>query len=119
LVEEGRYDALEKLRLRLRDPELDEANRRRLDALRPAYEARPKKAGRRPVPPERIQRVAAVYRRALAEGRRPTQAVKDDLGVSRSQASKLVMRARAEGFLGPTEQRKAGEKTTKTVRRTT
>lgn len=48
------------------------------------------------------KRVAAIYRKALAEGRPPTTAVMKALHVEKSTAAKQVARARARGFLPST-----------------
>lgn len=57
---------------------------------------------------EVLRRVAKVYREATG-GRAPTQAVADELGVSRSHAGRLVGQARNAGYLGATKPGKAGE----------
>jgi Family of unknown function (DUF6214) len=51
---------------------------------------------------ERLERVAEIYRGALAEGRPPVNAVADDLPASRSTAGRLVGQARQAGLLTPT-----------------
>ena len=51
---------------------------------------------------ERLERVAEIYLRALAEGRPPVQAVATDLPCSRSTAGRLVGQARKVGLLSPT-----------------
>jgi transposase len=58
----------------------------------------------------RLVEVAEVYRRAHAVTNSPTQAVADHFERPRSTAAKWVQRAREEGLLGPTEERRSGEK---------
>lgn len=58
--------------------------------------------------PERLERVAAIYLRALAEGRPPVQAVAEDLPCSRSTAGRLVGQARKGGLLAETTRGKRG-----------
>jgi hypothetical protein len=58
---------------------------------------------------QRLDRVAEIYRAALASGAWPTQAVAEGLHVSRSHAGRLVMMARRRGKLGPTLPGKKGE----------
>lgn len=55
---------------------------------------------------ETLRTVAKAYR---AAGRAPTQAVADELHVSRSHAGRLVAQARDRGFLGATTPGRAGE----------
>lgn len=50
----------------------------------------------------RYERVAAVYRRAVAEGQRPVKAVAAAEGLSSGGASALVVRVRQAGYLPPT-----------------
>jgi hypothetical protein len=54
------------------------------------------------------KKVAAIYRKA--GGRKPTQAVADAENVSRSTAVGWVRRCRELGVLGPTEERRPGER---------
>ena len=56
--------------------------------------------GRR-ITPEQLDRVADIYRRAIAERRPPLREIERDLTVSRSTAGRLVMQAREAGILGP------------------
>lgn len=58
---------------------------------------------------EVMEYVALVYRIAFACGEGPTGAVRDAFGVPRATAARWVTRARADGHLGPTEERRAGE----------
>jgi hypothetical protein len=86
-----------------------------LDALLAlAMESEPAPPGRQPVTPERLAKVAKLYRAATSgtfpgQGG-PTAMVGRSLGVSRSQAAALVQRAREDGFLGPAPRGKAGER---------
>jgi hypothetical protein len=64
---------------------------------------------RRTLTPEFLERVAEVYRDALAEGKPPTAAVGDAFGVEHSTASKYVRRARDVDLLGESRQGLAGE----------
>jgi hypothetical protein len=59
---------------------------------------------------ESLRVVAHVYRIALAVRDDPTSAVASGLKLPRSTAARWVKTARARGFLGPTEERKAGER---------
>jgi hypothetical protein len=63
------------------------------------------KTGRRPLSPDDLARVAAVYR---AGGTKPTQAVAKAFGITVSAAGKRVARARRAGLLDPTTQGRAG-----------
>lgn len=56
----------------------------------------------RDTPPERLANVVRVYNAAVAAGRAPVKAVKDELFLSRSNASRLVSQARKAGLLAPT-----------------
>ena len=56
-----------------------------------------------------LERVAEIYRGALATGNPPTQAVAENLPCSRSYAGYLVRQARAEGYLGATSPGRAAE----------
>jgi hypothetical protein len=61
--------------------------------------------------PAQLELIAKTYREAFASGSpSPTKDVADKLGLSRSQAAKLVMRCRDPrvGLLGPTKAREAG-----------
>lgn len=64
---------------------------------------------RKPIPAQELERVAAIYREALSAGLPPTKTVHERMGISRSHAGRLVMRARDYGLLGPALGRKAGE----------
>lgn len=57
--------------------------------------------------PKALQAVAIIYRVAYAAGDNPTNAVAQNLNLSRSTAGRWVMKARAAGYLGETEQRRA------------
>lgn len=59
---------------------------------------------------ESLQVVARVYRLALAIREDPTAAVASGLQLPRPTAARWVKTARARGFLGPTEERRAGER---------
>lgn len=108
LIERGRAGAVKALSGTLKRPDLTEAQREQLEALRPAYEARRGRPGRPPVPPQKLQLVADIYREAYEQRQHPTKAVEQKLGIGRSHASKLVVRARRAGLLGQTEERKPG-----------
>jgi hypothetical protein len=56
-----------------------------------------------------LERVAAVYRRAVAAGTPPSAAIASEFGITRSTARKWVQRARARGLLGPAVGRRVGE----------
>jgi hypothetical protein len=58
-------------------------------------------AGMRRSTVERFRRVAAVYRKALAEAGNPVQAVAAEFNLTGPSAANLVARARAAGFLPP------------------
>jgi hypothetical protein len=73
---------------------------------RPAQPPSRRKASREPITDDVLRRVAEIYRTA---GSAPTQAVADELHVSRSHAGRLVAQARAAGHLGSTTPGKAGE----------
>ncbi|HMF83881.1 MAG TPA: DUF6214 family protein, partial [Acidimicrobiia bacterium] len=66
---------------------------------------------------ERLRQVAEIYRAANDRGERPTLAVAQALGYSREYASRLVMRARDAGHLGPAQKGKAGEYQERPVKR--
>lgn len=55
---------------------------------------------------EALAKVAAIYTAAWQEGRPPTKAVAESLGISRSAAAKRVRRARDAGHLPDTRQGK-------------
>ena len=59
---------------------------------------------------ESLRVVAQVYRLALAVRDDPTAAVASGLQLPRPTASRWVKTARQRGFLGPTEERRAGER---------
>jgi hypothetical protein len=69
----------------------------------------PKKGG--PLSIDLLRKVADLYREALDQGLPPNQHVADRLGISRSTATKRIMRARQAGYLGPTTPGKQGEST--------
>jgi hypothetical protein len=56
-----------------------------------------------------LERVAALYRRAVAAGTPPSAAIGDEFGITRTTARKWVQRARARGLLGPAIGRRVGE----------
>lgn len=56
-----------------------------------------------------LERVAAVYRRAVAAGEPPSAAIASEFGITRSTARKWVQRARERGLLGPALGRRVGE----------
>lgn len=58
----------------------------------------------------RLLNVTSIYRAAVDDGRPPTQAVADSLNVSRSQAAKLVRKARDAKLLGEAMGTRAGER---------
>jgi hypothetical protein len=58
---------------------------------------------------ERLERAAVIYRLAALGGDPATQAVAQDLGVSRATAGRIVARAREQGLLGPAVGTRAGE----------
>jgi hypothetical protein len=58
--------------------------------------------------PGRLEQVATIYLRALAESRPPVQAVAEDLPCSRSTAGRLVGQARKAGLLAETTRGKRG-----------
>jgi hypothetical protein len=59
---------------------------------------------------ESLRAVARVYRVAFAAREDPTAAVASGLQLPRPTASRWVKTARQRGFLGPTEERRAGER---------
>jgi len=77
-----------------------------------SFNAPGQKAGRpAKYSPAQLELVARTYRQAFADGSpSPTRDVAEKLGLSRSQAAKLVMRCRDPrvGLLGPTKARQAG-----------
>ena len=56
-----------------------------------------------------LKLVATIYRFASLGGEKPTQAVVELLEIPRSTAARWVQQSRRRGFLGPTEERKAGQ----------
>lgn len=56
----------------------------------------------------KVEAVSYLYRFAYLMHLRPTDALVDILGVSRSTVGRLVQRARQLSLLGPTEERRAG-----------
>jgi hypothetical protein len=60
-----------------------------------------------------FERVAALYRRAVAAGSAPSAIIADEFGVTRTTARKWVQRARARGLLGPAVGRRVGEAASK------
>lgn len=66
-------------------------------------------APRPPQTDEDWRHVAELYRRAVACGAAPSQAIADEFGVTRATARKWVQRTRERGFLGAALGRRAGE----------
>jgi hypothetical protein len=66
--------------------------------------------GRQPQGPtdDVLRSVALIYRFAYACGRAPTKAVMDELELPRSTTGRWISLARERGYLGTTEERKAG-----------
>jgi hypothetical protein len=79
------------------------------DSVRDALLDEPtRRAKRRTVTDELLEEVATTYRRALEEKERdPVNWVAKEVHTSRSNAGKLVARARKRGLLAPTEPRRA------------
>lgn len=73
---------------------------------RPARQPRRMRTTKSPITDDVLRRVAELYR---AADRAPTQAVADQLHVSRSHAGRLVAQARDAGHLGATKPGRAGE----------
>ncbi len=65
--------------------------------------------GAYPLDAEHYRAVASIYRRAVAAGGAPTNAVRRSMQVSPQTAARYVSQARRRGFLGPTTQGRAGE----------
>jgi len=78
----------------------------------PAHDAAlPFKSRSRRVSVDELDQAAAVYRQAVAEGRRDaTEAVATALHVSRSTAARRLAKARERGLLGKPLGTKAGER---------
>lgn len=76
-----------------------------------AAHASRRQGGRRPVTPERLRAIAELYRVAIADPDVSSTAayIADEEGCSESTARKLIMRAREDGYLGPTTPGRAGE----------
>ncbi len=70
---------------------------------------RPRDMAARGLSDEALMLTASIYRRAYVVGDAPARAVHEILGIPRSTAGRWIMLARQRGFLGPTEERKAGE----------
>jgi hypothetical protein len=87
-------------------PNVEEARRQREQVLETHRRVTRNPREHGSVTPELLQEVARIYRSELAGGA-PTAAVAGQLNYSRASAGRLVMRARKEGFLPPTEPRKA------------
>jgi hypothetical protein len=64
-----------------------------------AMEKTVRKARRRRLTPEHLRRVADVYAAALKRGGPPTEAVRNEFGVSRATAERYVSAARSSGHL--------------------
>jgi hypothetical protein len=58
---------------------------------------------------EKLERVATLYRRAVASGLAPSAAIAHEFGITPATARKWVQRARESGFLGSAVGRRAGE----------
>lgn len=56
-----------------------------------------------------LKLVASAYRLSYVAGDPPAKSVQSLLGIPRSTVGRWIMLARKRGFLGPTEERKAGE----------
>lgn len=56
-----------------------------------------------------LRLVASAYRLSYVAGDPPAKSVQSLLGIPRSTVGRWIMLARKRGFLGPTEERKAGE----------
>ncbi|MBA3737334.1 MAG: hypothetical protein H0W97_02075 [Actinobacteria bacterium] len=56
-----------------------------------------------------LRLVASAYRLSYVVGDPPARSVQKLLGIPRSTTGRWIMLARKRGFLGPTEERKAGE----------
>ena len=56
-----------------------------------------------------LRLVASAYRLSYVAGDPPARSVQSLLGIPRSTVGRWIMLARKRGFLGPTEERKAGE----------
>ena len=57
-----------------------------------------------------LERVALLYRQALAQGQPPTKYVQEQMQIAASTAGRYVMQTRRRGFLGPTRPGVPGEK---------
>lgn len=66
-----------------------------------------------------LQRVAALYRRAVAQGSAPSSAIAGEFGITPAAARKRVQRARERGLLGPARGRQAGEQGARPTRAST
>jgi hypothetical protein len=64
---------------------------------------------RRPQSDDDWRRVAEIYRRAVAGGAAPSEAIAEEFGVSTATARKWVQRTRERGFLHAALGRRAGE----------
>ena len=69
--------------------------------------AGPKKGG--PLSRDVLEKVAELYRTALNRGEPPNFYIAREMGISRSTATKRIVRARKESLLGPTTPGKRGE----------
>jgi hypothetical protein len=58
---------------------------------------------------QKLERVATLYRRAVASGLAPSSAIAHEFGITPATARKWVQRARSSGFLGSAVGRRAGE----------
>lgn len=80
--------------------------------LTPAYrESTGARRRRGPIPDDELRRVAEIYRQASIASAAPTNAVRDQMGVSRATAGRWVALARERGFLGAARPNAAGEVT--------
>ena len=76
----------------------DRRNAQRARRVRPGR-------GRPPVPPQRLQQVADLYRRHT-DGGRPVQVICEVLGISERTAARYVDKCRSNGLLPPREKAK-------------
>ena len=66
-----------------------------------------RKPSAQPVPD--LERVSALYRRAVAAGMPPSREIANEFGITPASARKWVQRARERGYLAPALGRRAGE----------
>ena len=106
LIAEGRRRGLDLDKLSLGWPDLSKAQRADIKRRLPGHDRG--KPGRPGLSIDTLEQVAKIYTEAYRNGDYPTKAVADELNISRSTASKWVMKTRAVGLLKPTTQRHAG-----------